>query len=358
MEILIIGAGVSGLTTAISLKEKYPDSQICIAADKFGEDTTSTIAGALWEWQPAVCGFYETTGLDPLLIEGINKRDNTWAFASYNEFYKLKGLLNTGVYWRRVNFYLTEDTALENNKIKELATKVYGFDNDSEQIFKRNEICQKTSGFVGAYSYLTPMIDMSLYINWLTNKFLNNGGNIIRDSFESIQQAKEKYAPDVIINCAGLGSRDLVDDTQCIPVKGGWLLYDNLNQEGQLLVKEAHCTTIQENKEGGNFIFTVPRGADKLVVGGFALANDTDTDLSLDHALFKRITEQNSQFLPWLQGAKPINHRVGLRPFRKQGVRVEKDDTFHVPVIHNYGHGGSGVTLSWGCAMEVTSLLA
>jgi len=49
--------------------------------------------------------------------------------------------------------------------------------------------------------------------------------------------------------------------------------------------------------------------------------------------------------------------RVGLRPFRRSGVRLERDQ---LPdgriVIHNYGHGGSGFTLSWGCAREVVDL--
>jgi D-amino-acid oxidase len=235
---------------------------------------------------------------------------------------------------------------------------VAGFDDDSDQIFKRNGISKKASNFTGAYSYLTPMVDTSVYINWLTNSFMNNGGKFISDRLESIAQAKEKYTPDIIVNCAGLGSRDLAKDDECIPVLGGWLLYDNVSIEGHPLINEAHCTTIQENKEGGNFIFTVPRGVDKLVVGGFAVANDWNTDIGVDNDFFKKIIHQNSQFLPWLRDAKPISHRVGLRPFRKSGVRVEIDRAYDVPVIHNYGHGGSGVTLSWGCSKEVVSLVS
>ena len=43
---------------------------------------------------------------------------------------------------------------------------------------------------------------------------------------------------------------------------------------------------------------------------------------------------------------------VGLRPERRGGVRVEREGD----VIHNYGHGGAGVTLAWGCAGEVVRL--
>ena len=52
-----------------------------------------------------------------------------------------------------------------------------------------------------------------------------------------------------------------------------------------------------------------------------------------------------------------LRERVGLRPFRKSGVRLEKEKLGDGrTVIHNYGHGGSGFTLSWGCAEEVVEV--
>ena len=51
--------------------------------------------------------------------------------------------------------------------------------------------------------------------------------------------------------------------------------------------------------------------------------------------------------------------QVGLRPLRTSGVRLERDNVTvatGVPVIHNYGHGGSGITLHWGCAQEAVAL--
>ena len=54
---------------------------------------------------------------------------------------------------------------------------------------------------------------------------------------------------------------------------------------------------------------------------------------------------------------KVFAERVGLRPFRKSGVRLERDQLSDGrTVIHNYGHGGAGFTLSWGCAEEVCGL--
>src|SRR5947207_13399175 len=52
--ILVIGAGVVGLTTALCLREAGHD--VVVAADRFAPEITSVVAGALWEWPPAVCG--------------------------------------------------------------------------------------------------------------------------------------------------------------------------------------------------------------------------------------------------------------------------------------------------------------
>ena len=52
-----------------------------------------------------------------------------------------------------------------------------------------------------------------------------------------------------------------------------------------------------------------------------------------------------------------LEHKVGLRPGRPE-IRLEREDAANGPPrIHNYGHGGSGITLSWGCAEETLRLV-
>ena len=72
--------------------------------------------------------------------------------------------------------------------------------------------------------------------------------------------------------------------------------------------------------------------------------------------ILNRCAEQLN--LPRLKKAPILSQWVGLRPFRLDGVRLEHElyqDKLHV--IHNYGHGGCGVTLSWGCAGAVVQLV-
>ena len=52
-----------------------------------------------------------------------------------------------------------------------------------------------------------------------------------------------------------------------------------------------------------------------------------------------------------------IRHGVGLRPLRKDGIRLEKEKVGGVWVVHNYGHAGYGYQLSYGCAGEAVGLV-
>ncbi|MEU7831255.1 FAD-dependent oxidoreductase [Nonomuraea sp. NPDC049129] len=48
---------------------------------------------------------------------------------------------------------------------------------------------------------------------------------------------------------------------------------------------------------------------------------------------------------------------AGLRPYRKGSYRLDKEVLGDKFVVHNYGHGGGGITLSWGCAAKVRDMV-
>jgi D-amino-acid oxidase len=68
------------------------------------------------------------------------------------------------------------------------------------------------------------------------------------------------------------------------------------------------------------------------------------------------ILERAVELVPELAGAAVLGHKVGLRPARPE-VRLEVEQRDDTRVVHCYGHGGAGVTLSWGCADEVARLV-
>jgi D-amino-acid oxidase len=88
-----------------------------------------------------------------------------------------------------------------------------------------------------------------------------------------------------------------------------------------------------------------------VVVGGTDVEGDWSRTPSPEVA--DGILARGARLVPGVAGARVIRHKVGLRPARPE-VRLERDGR----VVHCYGHGGSGVTLSWGCAEEVAELAA
>jgi D-amino-acid oxidase len=98
--------------------------------------------------------------------------------------------------------------------------------------------------------------------------------------------------------------------------------------------------------------YVVPRDTD-VVLGGTADrgAEDPEPDPAVEAGILARARA----LVPALRDAEVVSRAVGLRPVRPS-VRLERADAGGRTVVHCYGHGGAGVTLSWGCAAEVVAL--
>ena len=300
-EVIVAGAGVVGLTAAIRLREAG------IAADVVARDppaaTTSAVAAALWypyrafprervaAWSAR--GFAVLSGLAATPGSGVRMRWGTELVAPGAE----------DPWWRPA---------------------VPSFARTAE-----------------GYRFAAPVADMSVHLPWLAARLEALGASLAIATLGSLDEALAR-AP-VVVNCAGLGARELARDEALLAVRGQILLVEQTGVEEWLL----------DQSDPERLLYVVPRERD-VVLGG--TAQEGDEDVAVDPATAAAIRARCEAAVPALRGARVLREAVGLRPARP-AVRLESEARADGTIVHCYGHGGAGVTLAWGCAEEVTALV-
>jgi D-amino-acid oxidase len=324
----IIGAGVSGLTCGVVFAER--GHRTAIFAKEIGQQTTSGAAAALWF---------------PYDVEPANKVI-PWALETFRTLIHLARNSNSGVSMIELRqFSRTGEIQIPNwaiplgaRRLSSVATALCGRAGRSRG--KRLDTARWLQHFVSGFSLNVPLMDTTIYLDYLAKRLLAAGGLIIENMhFEKLEDVDPKY--DLVINCAGIGARELVHDTDLEPHRGQVAIVPRIKDLPYAVV----C-------DDAPLMYAIPRTND-CVFGG---TNDLSDDRGADSATTARIVAECSRALK-IQKPNVLAKRVGLRPFRKSGVRVERDRLRDGrTVVHNYGHGGSGFTLSWGCAEEVVHL--
>jgi D-amino-acid oxidase len=184
-----------------------------------------------------------------------------------------------------------------------------------------------------------PVVDMRRYLPWLLAACRAAGVEVVAAQVDRLSDVPG----DVVVVAAGLRSGPLMDDDTGVPVQGQVVRLADPGLRGWLLD--------EDNPAGLTYV--VPRG-DDVVVGGTAVEGATGREP--DPEVERAILERACALLPELRGAPVLSRAVGLRPARPT-VRLDRTLVDGRPVIACYGHGGSGVTLSWGCADDVVALL-
>ena len=183
-------------------------------------------------------------------------------------------------------------------------------------------------------------MDTTIYLDYLAARFRKAGGEIHANvRFEKLEDVDTTF--DLVINCAGIGASELVHDADLEPHRGQVAIVPRIDGLSYAVV----CDDVP-------LMYAIPRAND-CVFGG---TNEVSDNLAADPATTSRIVTECSRVLN-IDKPGVLAERVGLRPFRRSGVRLERDRFRDGrTVIHNYGHGGAGFTLSWGCAHEVLNM--
>jgi D-amino-acid oxidase len=243
--------------------------------------------------------------------------------------------------------------------MEEIQSHVKGFRHDPELITEHQ--VNQNIGLQDAYRHLAPMVDTDSYMSWLLGQVREAGCMVLTERIdgdlrEQERHLKQRFRVDAIVNCSGLGARTLARDDM-YPLRGALIRVKN---DGSSIprITEAH-TVPHETGDEQDLVFIVPRGKDMLLLGGLTEPHEWSLDITLEnHPPIRDMLRRCIEFLPILQQARidpeePV--RVGLRPLRGENVRLELEAG--TQIIHNYGHGGSGVTFSWGCAGEVAETM-
>lgn len=309
---IVVGCGVIGLTTAIVLRESGLSVQIWAAEQ--ADRTTSVVAGATWF--P-----YQASPLDRVL---------GWAMRSRPYLDELAERSLGGVVVRECVHLWREPVGAPwwESAVPDLA---------------RCPARLLPPGFRDGYLFRQPVLDMPIYLAYLTDRFREAGGSIRRTPVTDL--AEPARCAGMVVNCAGLGARELAGDTGLVPVRGQWVRVVNPGIE----------RVLADFGNPAGEAYVIPRTVG-CVLGGTAEEGRWDT--TPDTGTARRIVARCAELDPRLADAPVLEHRAGLRPVRKSGVRLEIGESPRGGhLIHNYGHGGAGVTLSWGCAEEVRALI-
>jgi len=314
--VAIIGAGVSGLTCGVVFAEH--GYRTAIFAKETGQQTTSGAAAAVWF--P-----YDAEPLDKVI---------PWALQTFAVLADLARVPATGVSMIKLRqFSRTRQIQIPDWAIplgaSSVVTGLWSVP-DRAQRGGYNE-------FSGGYVITVPLMDTTIYLDYLAARFLKAGGAINANVyFETLEEVDRKF--ELVINCAGIGARDLVQDDNLEPHRGQVVILPK--------IENLSCAIVCDDAP---LMYAIPRRND-CVFGG---TNDLSDNLAIDRATTNRIVAECSRVLR-IDKPNVLAVRVGLRPYRKSGVRLERDQSRDGrAVIHNYGHGGAGFTLSWGCAHEV-----
>lgn len=301
--VIVVGAGVVGLSAAVRLLED--GHRVDVIARDLPLETTSAVAAAIWypylafprarvgDWARVSYAVFDALS-DTEPAAGVRMREGTEVFRARTP----------DPWWANAGPSLARETAIP-------------------------------PGFVDGWTFRTPVVEMGVYLPWLQARVEALGGTVTRMNLSALPAHAE-----VVVNCSGIGARLLAGDRSVVPVRGQVVYVEQFGLDRWWLADDG---------DGGDPTYVVPRSRD-IVVGGTEIEGEWSRTPSPQTA--RDILERAARLVPELRTAKILRHKVGLRPLRTS-VRIERVDD----VVHCYGHGGSGVTLSWGCAEEVARLV-
>ncbi|MCF3145514.1 FAD-dependent oxidoreductase [Streptomyces platensis] len=316
LDVRVVGGGVIGLTSAIALAEDGHRVRV-LSRDPAGGTTSAVAGGLCWPYR-----------IQPY------ERAVAWSVRSFQVLTELaERPAETGA--RMVTGMMTATTDGAEDGLAAWYDAVPGL--------RRARAEELPEGCASGWRARTPLVDMPTHLHYLEQRLAAAGGTVERREVTSLEEAGA--AADVVVNCSGLGARALVPDPDVHPVQGQLVVVENPGIEEWSVSADAGASDT-------TYLLPQPYG---LVLGGTAREHAWSREP--DPAVAAAIVARAARRFPELARARVLAHKVGLRPARPAVRLTAERLSGGTPCVHNYGHGGAGVTVAWGCADEVLRMV-
>jgi D-amino-acid oxidase len=314
MRIVVLGSGITGLSTAAELLRARHEV-VVVSAEPITA-TTSFLAAAVW---------FPTAA-------GPADRVRAWGEITFEH---LAGLAAAGAPGVR----MCSSMALYRDEPPIPAWS------RSVRSFRSADRAELPPGYRFGFRFEVPLVEMPTYLPFLRAHVDAAGARRVPRTVRRLDELAD-LSPDVVINCAGLRAAELVGDREAYPIRGQIVRVAN----------PGLSVSVRDEAHPLGRAYVHPRAND-CMLGGSLDIGEWDTAPAPD--LTRSILRRCRDLVPALAGSEVLETVVGLRPGRRE-VRVELDTAVlpGTPVVHNYGHGGSGITIGYGCALESAALVA
>lgn len=358
--VVVVGAGIVGLTTALRLHEaghnvaivaaETPNTVLARESTKLKgrERGTYTSSGSGGYWMPfTVAGNVEHWATTTFHMQ-VEEAANATPGVSMHDGFILRATDLTDMPWWKHLTNMKTVTHAEDHRVP--------------------------SEYKGAWLLTVPIVHMDVYMLHLEYRArakgididlaLDVGGESAIKGLTLAQvcdYAESKYGDAkrlVIVNCCGTGASKLWHDDATNVGRGVTVRVKRPPHINYFITEDKADGLLSRN---GLLVYCLPRG-DEYTLGGTLFVGDWNESTGLDEVA--ALKERCEHLIPGISTWEQTGFWTGLRPLRKSGVRVEVCGIHTTPsgrcitVVSNYGHGGSGVTICWGTADTVSDILA
>ncbi|KAM7186327.1 ALG3 domain containing protein [Rhypophila sp. PSN 637] len=356
--IIVVGAGVSGITCAYELAKRSKDNVITVVAKHMPGDYDIEYASP---WAGA--------NVLPMATE----KDSRWERRTWPQLEHLaKEVPEAGIHFQKSRVLRREKDIVNGQCESPLSDGLFHPDPWYKTLLPDFRELSKTelpTGYHSGCEFTSVCINTMIYIPWLVGQCAKLGVVFKRATLKHISEAKKLShtgkPADIIVNATGLLACRLggVMDSKVHPARGQIVVVRNESGEPAEQGTGTMMVTTSGNDDGEDQLTYVMQRA----VGGGTILGGTyqkdNWDANPDPNIALGIMKRTVEIMPELTGGKGIDgldvirHGVGLRPYRDGGVRIEKENVDGTWVVHNYGHAGWGYQGSYGCAEKVVELV-